>query len=167
MDIFQYTWLWGSEESIQERYGRYKTMLYRIAFSYLHNRHDCEDVLQEAFIKLCYSAPEFPGEEDEKRWLIRVTINLCKSHLRSFWNRNRRSMDELENYAVLPQEKEELMEIFALPSKYRIVIHLHYMEGYRISEIAGLLKLSISAVKMRLKRGRELLKIELEGAHED
>ncbi len=163
MENTQCTDQWVSKEWILERYDIYKTMLYRIAFSYLGNRHDCEDILQEAFIKLCYSAPEFPGSEDEKRWIIRVTINLCKSHLRNFWNRNKINIDDLELYASEPEDKDILQEILRLPDNYKIVIYLHYIEGYKISEIAGILQVSDSAVKMRLKRGREHLKLEMEG----
>ncbi len=166
MENTQCTEPWVFKEWILDRYDSYKTMLFRIAFSYLGNRHDCEDILQEAFIRLCYKAPEFPSEEDEKRWLIRVTINLCKSQLRSFWNRNKQNIEELEIFAPEPEDKEILQEILRLPTNYKIVIYLHYIEGYKVAEIANILKVSESAVKMRLKRGREQLKIEMEGFYE-
>lgn len=166
MENIQCTDQWFSKEWILERYDIYKTMLFRIAFSYLGNRHDCEDILQEAFIRLCYKAPEFPSEEDEKRWMIRVTINLCKSHIRSFWNRNRQSIEELEILAPDPEDKELLQEILRLPKNYKIVIYLHYIEGYKLAEIARILKVSESAVKMRLKRGRDQLRLEMEGFYE-
>ena len=53
--------------------------------------------------------------------------------------------------------------IVALPAQYKAPIHLHYCEGYSVAEIGEILHLGQSAVKMRLKRGRELLKLELEG----
>lgn len=157
---------WISKIWIIEKYDSYKTMIYRLAFSYLGNKQDSEDVLQDVFIKLCYSAPDFPSDEDEKRWIIRVTINLCKDHLRSFWRRNKVSLEDLDEYASIQEEKEDLLEIINLPPKYKVVIHLYYFEGYNVSEIAKILNLSISAVKMRLKRGRELLKVEMEGYYE-
>ena len=52
--------------------------------------------------------------------------------------------------------------VVRLPEKYKAPIHLHYYEGYSVAEIAGILELSPSAVKMRLKRGREMLKLEME-----
>lgn len=162
-----YALTWSSDEWILDKYNTYKTMLYRITFSYLGNKHDSEDILQEVFIKLYYSAPEFASYEDEKRWLIRITINLCKDHLKSFWNRNRISLEDIEAYTTTTDDKEDLLEILKLKSKYKIVIHLYYMEGYRISEIAKILQISESAVKMRLKRGRELLKLEMEARYED
>lgn len=155
-----------SQDSLAERYYLYKSMLFRIAFSYTGNKCDSEDILQEAFIKLIYHAPVFSGAEDEKRWLIRVTINLCKNHLGSFWHKNRRNIEDIEQYAAMEEDREQLLEILNLPVKYKTVIHLYYYEGYSISEIAQILTLGVSAVKMRLKRGRELLKIELEGYYE-
>lgn len=70
-------------EIFEEKYNRYGDMLYRIAFLYLSNAQDAEDVLQEVFIKLLYSSPEFKSSEHEKAWLIRVTQNQCKNLLRS------------------------------------------------------------------------------------
>ncbi|NLP17424.1 MAG: RNA polymerase sigma factor [Clostridiales bacterium] len=152
-----------SEEWILEKYDLYKNMLFQIAFSYLGNKYDCEDVIQEAFIKLCYHSPEFDNNEHEKRWLIRVTINLCINNLRSFWNRKKVSIDGLEEYFSSDEEIGIMSDIINLPEKYKTVILLHYISGYRISEISEIMNLSESAVKMRLKRGREKLKIELEG----
>jgi RNA polymerase sigma-70 factor (ECF subfamily) len=155
-----------SQDWISERYDFYKSTLFRIAFSYTGNKYDSEDILQEAFIKLLYHAPDFLSDEDEKRWIIRVTINLCKNHLRSFWHKNRSNIEDIEQYVAAEEDRTQLLEILNLPAKYKIVIHLYYYEGYHIAEIAQILKLSISAIKMRLKRGREILKIELEGYYE-
>ncbi len=70
MEYVQYCEQWISEEEILEKYNLYKNLLFQIAFSYLGNKYDCEDVIQEAFIKLFYHAPEFEHDENEKRWLI-------------------------------------------------------------------------------------------------
>ncbi len=157
MDTTQY-----NEKQIMEKYYLYKTMLFRIAFSYLRNRHDCEDIIQEAFIKLCYHAPSFDSTDDEKRWVIRITINLCKNHLRVFWNRNRSDIEELKDFVSEENDQSVLSEILNLPVKYKTTLILHYIEGYKVSELSKIFRISESAIKMRLKRGRELLKLELE-----
>ena len=59
---------------------------------------------------------------------------------------------------------DALTAVLRLPEKYKLPIHLHYYEGYSVAEIGEILHLGQSAVKMRLKRGREILKIELESA---
>lgn len=152
-----------SEDWILDKYDSYKNMLFQIAFSYLGNKYDCEDVIQEAFIKLCYHAPEFTDEEHEKRWIIRVTINLCKNHLRNFWNRKKVSINGLEEYFTTEEDMEIMSDIIRLPEKYKSAILLHYISGYKVAEISEMLNISESGVKMRLKRGREKLRIELEG----
>lgn len=162
MDTVQYTDQFTAERLIIEKYDKYKHMLFQIAMPYLGNKYDCEDVIQEAFIRLCYYAPAFEAEENEKRWLIRITINLCKNHLKNFWNKKKVPIEGLEEYFSQEAEEEIMSDIIGLPLKYKSIILLHYIEGYKVSEIAKILSLSESAVKMRLKRGRELLKIELE-----
>lgn len=151
-----------STQDFNEKYSLYKTILFRIAFTYLKNVEDCEDILQEVFVKLLTNTSTFESSEHEKRWLIRVTINLCKNHIKSFWNRNRDDMQELQEFAESKEELGILQEVLALPEKYKIVIYLHYVEGYKCAEIADIIKRKESAVKMRLKKGRELLKMELE-----
>ena len=59
--------------------------------------------------------------------------------------------------------RELLEQVAALPEKLRTVIHLHYYEGYSLEEMAALLGVTVSAVKMRMKRGRDALRIRLEG----
>ena len=144
-------------------YDAYGPMVYRLAMVYLGCRADAEDVTQEAFIRLLYKAPAFLDGEHEKRWLLRVAVNLCRDQLKGFWRK--RAVELEPDLPVRDAEALGLAEaIVALPEKYKAVIHLHYCEGYSVAEIGEILKLSESAVKMRLKRGRERLKQEMEGA---
>ena len=129
---------------------------------YLGRRADAEDVTQEAFVRLFCRAPAFADGEHEKRWLLRVAVNLCRDQLKGFW---RRRAVELE--PGLPAQDPESLglaeAIVALPEQYKGPIHLHYCEGYSVAEISEILKLGQSAVKMRLKRGRDLIRREMEG----
>ena len=149
-------------------YERYKTMLYRIAFTYLKNNHDVQDVLQEVFMKRFYKAPHFENENQEKYWMIRITINLSKNHLNSFWHKNVEAIDEISEsedviqFGFSENESEMFNKIMSLPDKHKTVIFLYYYEGYNCREISEILKCRESAVKMKLKRGRELLKIQIE-----
>lgn len=152
-----------SSQAFEEAYDAYSCAVYRLAMVYLGRKADAEDITQEAFLRLLYRAPRFSGGEHEKRWLLQVTANLCRDQLRSFWHKRVTELDE-SIPAAAPEELEALGAVLALPEKYRLPIHLHYYEGYSVDEIAEILKLGQSAVKMRLKRGRELLKPELEGS---
>lgn len=157
-----------STQEFKKIYEQYKTMLYRIAFTYLKNNDDVEDVLQEVFWKHFYHAPVFDNEEHEKFWMIRITVNLSKDALRTFWRRNVGSIDELLKTPEVAQwnftesEKDIFREVMRLPEKQKTAIYLHYYEEYSCKEIANILKCKESAVKMRLKKERELLKIHLE-----
>jgi len=74
------------------------------------------------------------------------------------------SLDDVTELAAWeePETKELLEMVWNLPDKYKDVIILHYLEGYSVEEAARILGVSSSAVKMRLKRGRESLRVELE-----
>ena len=143
-------------------YDAYGPMVYRLAMVYLGCRADAEDVTQEAFLRLLRRAPAFADGEHEKRWLLRVAVNLCRDQLRGFWRR--RAVELEPGLPVRNPESLGLAEaIVALPEQYKGPIHLHYCEGYSVAETGEILKLGQSAVKMRLKRGRELLRKEMEG----
>lgn len=145
-----------------DRYYFHKNTVYRIAYSYMRNAADAEDIMQNAFLILFQKELEFESIEDEKRWLIRVTINLCLNEKKSFWRRNRASLEDIYSYCTNETEREVHDAIGRLKPKNKACIHLHYIEGYSVSEIAEILQISESAVKMRLKRGRQQLKVELE-----
>lgn len=150
-----------SARQLEEAYDACGPAVYRLAMVYLGRHADAEDVTQEVFVRLFCRAPAFADGDHEKRWLLRVTANLCRDQLRGFW---RKRVVELEDTlsAAPPEEQEALAAVMALPEQYKLPIHLHYYEGYSVAEIAEILKLGQSAVKMRLKRGREMLKLELE-----
>lgn len=152
----------STSDAFSEKYSIYGDMIFKLSMVYLGNYADCEEVMQEVFIKLLYKAPQFESGEHEKSWLIRITINCCKDYVKNFWRKNIVSLETLEIASALPDEMELAEIILKLPYRYKAVIHLHYFEGYSTKEIAQLLHIGISAVKMRLKRGRELLKLEME-----
>jgi RNA polymerase sigma-70 factor (ECF subfamily) len=155
----------NSEDIFTEKYKKYADMLFKLAMTYFYNRHDAEDILQETFIKLIYKAPGFIDSEHEKRWLIRITINGCKDRLKNYYSKNTVPIEETELSTDDETDNEDkyLYEsIKKLPSKIHIVIYLFYYAGYDVNEISKILKIGKSAVKMRLKRGREMLKLEME-----
>lgn len=145
----------------EEKYEEYKTMLHKICLIHLQNKEEVKDVLQNTFIKLLYHAPSFCDYEHEKRWLIRVAINECKNHQKKYWNKQVTLQDDLI-VATKGEDVHFLYTIQMLPFSERNILHLFYYEKYSIKEIAEILKISESATKMRLKRAREKLKLELE-----
>lgn len=153
----------GPNDHFAVKYSQYGEMLFKISMVYLGNREDAEEAMQEVFYKLLYKSPQFQDREHEKAWLIRTTVNYCKDMLRNVWRRRVVKMEDIEHYYDNTSDIDLMKEILSLPPKYKTVIHLYYYEDYSVKEIADILKIKESAVKMRLQRGRQLLRLELEG----
>lgn len=151
-------------QPVQELFDRYQNNLYAAAFNICKNAEDAKDVVQDTFIQYYSLKKEFDKEQHIRAWLIRVAINKAKNMNRTFWRRNKLSLEDyMETLVFETPESEELFEaVMKLPGKYRIVIHLFYYEDYTVREIADILKLSESNVKVRLSRGRTLLREELQ-----
>ena len=130
----------------------------RLAYSYLHNMEDSEDVLQDTLIRVLEANPVFESEDHEKAYLLRVAANVAKNRIE--YNKYRET-DELSEELVAEQ-REDLSFVWdavkSLPEKEREVIHLFYAEGYRTAEIAELLGRNESTVRSDLKRARDRLK---------
>ena len=151
-------------QSVQELFEKYQDNLYIIAFNVCKSVEDAKDVVQDTFIQYYMAKKEFDNEQHIRAWLIRVAINKAKNVNGTFWRKNKMSLEDyMETLEFETPESEELFEtVMQLPEKYRIVIHLFYYEEYTVHEIVGILKLSESNVKVRLSRGRSLLKEKLQ-----
>lgn len=136
---------------------KYRPMVFRLAFSYLKNYQDADDISQEAFLKLYMTKEQFKSSENAKAWLIRVTINLSKNLLKSGWRKRREDITDDIPYET-NYEYHLLSIIGQLKPDYRVVIHLFYYENYSIKEISDILQISSSAVRTRLTRARNHLK---------
>ncbi len=155
----------GTNEYMQYVLDNYSKLLIRLAFTYVKNMHDAEDIAQDVFVSLMKRGYGFESEEHEKAWLLRVAINKCKNDLKSSWKKLNVPLDEDISY--LPEEDSEVLDIVLnLPVKYRTVIHLHYYENYSINEIAELLRRKPATIGTWLARGRNLLKSNLIGGLE-
>lgn len=137
---------------------RYSTLLYRHSLVMLGRPSDAEDVVQETFLRYMQKAPRLNGEEHEKAWLLTVAMNLCRNQLRQRKAHPHIDLDSCPEPTAPTQDTPVLDALSALPDKVRIVVLLHYVEGYKVREIAARLRLTPSAVKMRLQKGRQLLR---------
>lgn len=150
------------KQQIEALILKYEKTVYKLAYSYMRNRQDTDDIYQEVFLRFFRKKPEFESEEHEKAWFIRTTINCCKSYFLSGWVKRTMAMEERTMGREDSYEMEERSELFyavmELPVKYRTVIHLFYYEGYTVKEIAGLLEEKVTTITTRLSRGRERLR---------
>ncbi len=142
----------------------YADMVYRIAYRYVKNSIDTDDVFSEVFLAYFKKERTFESEEHRKAWLIRVTINCAK--------------DLLERRPQLQQLQEEIQPdqttpdadtyidlhdaIERLRPEYREVIKLYYLDDLSVKEIAQILSRNENTIKTQLSRAREILRTVLE-----
>ena len=148
-------------ERILDEHGN---SILRLAYSYLRNISDAEEVLQDTLLRFLKTAPTFENSTHEKAWLLRVAGNLSKNRLD--YNKVR-ATDELSD-TLEAEEREDLSFVWdavqSLPVPFREVIHLFYYEGYSTAEISRMLDRKESTVRSDLRRGRLKLKEILKGA---
>ena len=147
------------QEIVLELFDRYADMVYRIALSYLRSPQEAEDVVQTVFLKLLEGGVSiYPGKE--RAFLAKVTVNRCKNLLSAAKRHETVPLDETVLLAQ-PEDRDLFRAVMELPEKYRVVVSLHYFEGWSFREIAELLHIGVSAVSMRLHRARNILKEQI------
>ena len=150
-----------TDERFAEAARAWMDTVFRVAYNFTGSREDADDVTQDVLLQLYRSEADFESEAHLKHWLIRVTLNRCKSLFRA-----RRVHEPLEACAeTLGFEREDHTALFtavmSLERKYRLPLYLYYYEGYKVREIAALLKLPANTVSTRLARARAKLRNEL------
>ncbi|MEM0931476.1 MAG: RNA polymerase sigma factor [Bacteroidota bacterium] len=147
-------------------YKQYCDGMFCVAMRFLKNEDDAEDVLQESFIKAFQRIDQFRGEVTFGAWLKRIVVNGSIDFLKS----KREQMVQLEEgYMHIPDDADWSIEndvelddvkkaIDRLPEKYRYVVQLFLVEGYDHGEISEILKISDTASRTRLLRGKTQLK---------
>ena len=141
-----------------------------LCFMYLKDIHLAEDALQDTFLRVYKNYSGFRGEAEEKTWITRIAINVCKNYLRSPWHRLRDDKTILENMPA-PERPETdhtvMLAVMELSPKYKDVIWLYYYEEMKIREIAQVLGISEPAVSARLRRAKAQLQTKLKGWYFD
>lgn len=170
----------GAAEALVDRYGGW---IYRVAARLLGDPRDAEEVTQDVLLIVLEKIGTFRGEAAFSSWLYRIAANAAYERLRS-----RRSREELSLDAVLPvfdsegrhvqpvvdwsrdlddpavaREARAALEraIAGLPADYRAVLVLRDVEELTTEEVAGVLGLTVAAVKSRLHRARLVLRKQL------
>ncbi|HHY78284.1 MAG TPA: sigma-70 family RNA polymerase sigma factor [Clostridiales bacterium] len=158
----------NKEEQLEYLMRRFGNQVMKIAYYYLRDVHQAQDIYQEVFIRLYYNLEKFRGECSYYTWICRITSNLCKDYLKSAAFRKLITVGVLNDYNKSLRETGRMLEevegsqifrlVMDLPIKYRLPISLYYFEEFTVAEIADILKISESNVKVRLHRGREKLR---------
>ncbi|MCR5630226.1 RNA polymerase sigma factor [Eubacterium sp.] len=156
-----------TEEDVENTIRKYSSLLFRTSFFMLNNKADADDVVQETFCRYMTTDISFNEEEHKKAWLIKVAQNKCRDLLRFHKVRVHIPYEEVEEHLLYSEDVkekdiEELLELAKLNYKYKSVLLLYYYEGYSVEEIADILDISANAVKKRLQRAREKVKVAYE-----
>ena len=157
-------------EEFNRIFDLFNNDIYRLIYSYTLNEAETNDLLQETFIKFYKNMNKLPKEDIAiKKWLIRVAINNCKDHFKTFWHSKVIKTDYKQINTIFNEEFDFDFKdcLKRLEKKYRIPLYLYYYEGYKIEEIASILKENVSTIKMRLSRARKILKKEMEKEYEN
>lgn len=130
------------------------------------SREDVLDIRQEVFMKIHLKSSQLQDNEKVLSWIYQITRN----SIHDFYRHQYKENQEQEIWAKQEPQKEENIseqqEIFCclipflekLPNKYKVVMRLHHQEGLKQNQIAEKLKVSVSGVKSRIQRAREMLK---------
>lgn len=133
------------------------TMLYRVARTLLRNDEDCRDALQETALKAWEKRGQLRDTALFGTWITRICINTCHTI-------GRRKRKYCLQQAVDPPGSGPAPDpalrfcLESLPEKYRLVLVLHYLEGYSYQQVAQLLKVPQTTVRSRLSRARDQLR---------
>ena len=150
-------------------YRLYATDVLRVAYYYLGNRDQAEDVTQDVFVRLISTRPSLePGRE--KAWLLKVALNRCRDLWRSGWLKKVVLGHPAFELFPAPDDIEPLADSCALAEavnrlrpEFKEAVLLFYYQGYSVSEIAQMLEIAEGTVSSRLSRARTRLQKELKG----
>lgn len=157
---------------LNELMAAYGNELKRIAFLYVNDESECEDIIQEVFVSCFRNIHNFQHSSSYKTWLTRITINKCKDHLKKWSFRNllyrpfvsvQKTDPSAEVSAMSEMAAEEMAGYLShLSPKYKDVLILFYYQELTMNEISDVLDVGSNTVKSRLLRGKKALQVELE-----
>lgn len=165
--------LQGDPEAFSRLYKRYQALLYSLCYRLLGTDDDAQDAVQAAFVRAFRGLSGYRRDSSLKTWLYRIAVNEAISTLR----KRRKAPAELtdRSHAMrLPdasQAVEERLAVNAVLQKmtpdHRIILALRFWEELSYEEIAVVMGLSLSAVKMRIQRARREFQKRYEGASDE
>lgn len=151
---------------MEEIISRYQDMVYGLALAKTGSPADADDVFQEVFLAYFQSDKSFREEEHRKAWLLRTTLNMSRRVTASTWRKKNVPLEEAPDTPILfrePEENRVWAALSALDEGYRLPLYLFSFQELSTEEIAKALSMRPGVVRMRLSRGREMLRKALKG----
>jgi RNA polymerase sigma-70 factor, ECF subfamily len=175
----------GDDRAIEELSAAYAPKIYQLAFRYLRNKEDAEEVTQDVLLKVSRKVGDFRGDAALSSWIYRITFNAAMSRMRTA--RFQRSQEDhqlagsseselpgtarldVADWSGLADERvfrsqlrrRALRAILALPAIYRAPVVLRDLHGMSTEEASAMLKVKDQTLKSRLHRGRLILRKQL------
>ncbi|MFU1795481.1 RNA polymerase sigma factor [Paenibacillus azoreducens] len=143
----------------------HKENVYRLAYSYVKNKEDALDIVQDSIYKAMTNIELLKNPEAVKSWFYRIVVNTALDFLRR--NKKVQSMDHetIEIYAPGAEDVYTDIDLKRtlddLPVKYRSVIILRYFEDMKIDEVAAVLGENVNTIKTRLYQGLQMLRVKM------
>ena len=157
------------KKSFDQEILEHKALLFRLALSMLHNRHDAEDALSGFYLRVLEKREQFAGYDNLKGALIRgmknYCLNVCKSR-KTFEAKDQVPLtsDVNSNQPLFDDHKLQLIQqiIGDLPEKQRIMVQLRMVEGLTMARIAEIMEVKVNTVEMSISRARKKIRAEYE-----
>ncbi|KIC03223.1 RNA polymerase [Flavobacterium sp. JRM] len=153
---------------------RYKDMIFTMAIKMVKNREIAEEVSQDTFIKIFNSLNKFKGDSKFSTWIYKIAYNTCLDYLKkNKKDENHVVIDELKGYLIKTtdnalsilenQERKQDIQncLNLLPSEESFLLTLFYFDDQNLNEIAKIMDISVSNVKVKLFRSRKKLAVIL------
>lgn len=171
----------GDLSAFEQLLERYRNMVFGLALSILGNNEDAEEASQDAFVKLYRARDQYDVGRDVEPWLLRIAGNACRDLLRRRRVARAPFVQEADGTEIArnlpdpraekPAERatnEQLIrhELAQLTERVRLPLELKYLRGMTNQQIADSLGISISNVKVRVARAKDILASRLEGVLE-
>ena len=158
----------GDPRPFRDLVARYRDQVINIAYRFLSDPHDAEDVAQEVFLKVYRGLPDFRAESSFSTWLYTITVNTCKNKLR---RRSRRpsllepdleslgillpTVPSVEQVVIVHEQRDAIQDTLdRLNETDREALILRDVQGLSYQEITAVLGIGLSAAKMRVRRAR-------------
>jgi RNA polymerase sigma-70 factor (ECF subfamily) len=169
----------GDMEAFAEIVRRYGDRVFRFVYSRIGSQDDAYDAAQDVMVQVLESINSFRGESKFSTWLYSVALNYCRNYRRKAGRARivpiHKGTGEEETELQIRDDREctedrviqnEMLEAIKfemtkLPDDYREILHLRDIEGLPYEEIASVTGISLSNVKVRIHRGREMLRKRL------
>jgi RNA polymerase sigma-70 factor (ECF subfamily) len=171
----------GDERAVSELVDTYGQRIYQLAFRYLRNREDAEEITQDVLFKVYRKVSAFRGDAALSSWIYRITFNTAMSRLRTAKHQplpsdetvtregNRPVKREPADWSDLADEqvlraelrRRVMRAVLALPAIYRAPVMLRDLQGLSTEEASARLRLKDQTLKSRLHRGRLILRRQL------